>query len=170
MDLSIQLPDNEYITNTILPECNRDATNVNDVYNIFDIVPKSKLESLYNSVTEILNGDSNNKQEYVYFEKLLSFFIILLYTNICIYCFFRNSKFFTRTLYHVKSDPDSLKKAALLIYVQSVAAWLNMPIKDAKKRGIEVCSASQEINSHIIDTYSVQSKHGRYVHRHIITT
>ncbi|XP_003399797.1 uncharacterized protein LOC100645462 [Bombus terrestris] len=135
MDLSIQLPDNEYITNTILPECNRDATNVNDVYNIFDIVPKSKLESLYNSVTEILNGDSNNKQE--------------------------NSKFFTRTLYHVKSDPDSLKKAALLIYVQSVAAWLNMPIKDAKKRGIEVCSASQEINSHIIDTYSVQSKHGR---------
>lgn len=88
MDLSIQLPDNEYITNTTLPECNRDATSVNDVYNIFDIVPKSKLESLYDSVTEILNGNSNNKQEYVYFEKLLSFFIIVLYTNIYIYCYY----------------------------------------------------------------------------------
>ena len=40
MDLSIQLPDNEYITNTILPECNRDATNVNDVYNILILYQK----------------------------------------------------------------------------------------------------------------------------------
>lgn len=93
MDLSIQLPDNEYITNTTLPECNRDATSVNDVYNIFDIVPKSKLESLYDSVTEILNGNSNNKQEYVYFEKLLSFFIILLYTNIYIFAFSETQNF-----------------------------------------------------------------------------
>lgn len=84
MDLSVQLTDNEYITNTTLPECNRDATSVNDVYNIFDIVPKSKLESLYDSVTEILNGNSNNKQEYVYFEKLLFLLLycILIYTFI----------------------------------------------------------------------------------------
>lgn len=38
-----------------------------------------------------------------------------------------------------------------------------MPIKDAKKRGIKVCLVSEEINSYIINTYSVQSNHGRYV-------
>lgn len=63
----------------------------------------------------------------------------------------------------MKSDSDNFKKTALLIYIQAIATWLNMPIKDAKKRGIKVCLVSEEINSYIINTYSVQSNHGRYV-------
>ncbi|XP_006572264.1 uncharacterized protein LOC551240 isoform X2 [Apis mellifera] len=135
MELSTQLPNNEYITNTTLPECNRKATNVNDIYNIYDIVPENKLENLYNNVKEILNNNSNTLEE--------------------------NSKFFIRTLQYLKSDSDNLKKTALLIYIQAIATWLNMPIKDAKKRGIKVCLVSEEINSYIINTYSVQSNHGR---------
>lgn len=68
MELSTQLPNNEYITNTTLPECNRKATNVNDIYNIYDIVPENKLENLYNNVKEILNNNSNTLEEYVCFK------------------------------------------------------------------------------------------------------
>ncbi|XP_076663204.1 uncharacterized protein LOC143366219 [Andrena cerasifolii] len=134
MDLSMQLPDNEFITNTSLPECNRDATNVADVYNVYDIIPESKLETMYEKATEMLNDDSSVDGK---------------------------TKFFSRTLKLVKSDPDSVKKMALLLYIQAVVTWLNMPIKDAKKRGIEVCPFSHEVNSYIMDTYSVQSSHGR---------
>lgn len=72
-------------------------------------------------------------------------------------------KFFIKTLKHLQSDPDSVKKTALLIYIQSVITWLNMPMKDARKRVIEVCTISHEVNSHIVDTYSVQSTTGRFV-------
>lgn len=65
VDLSTQLPENEYITNTALPHCNRDATNVTDVYNVFDIVPESTLTTLYEKAAEILNGDVNDFEGYV---------------------------------------------------------------------------------------------------------
>ncbi|XP_054002469.1 uncharacterized protein LOC128889115 [Hylaeus anthracinus] len=134
-DLSIQLPDNEFITNTALPECNRDATNVKDVYNVYDIIPENKLENLYEKATEILNEDSSSLEG--------------------------KSKFFSRILKNIRVDPDNVKKTSLLVYIQAVAAWLNMPMKDAKKRGVEVCPASEDVNSYIISTYSVQSTHGR---------
>ncbi|XP_076753590.1 uncharacterized protein LOC143425032 [Xylocopa sonorina] len=135
MELSTEVPDSEYITNTTLPGCNRDALSPSDVYNIYDIIPENKLETLYNKVTEILNDNS-----------------ISIETN---------SKFITQTLRHLKSDPDNVTKVALLLYIHAVSVWLNMPIKDAKKRGIEVCAASDDVNLHIINTYSVQSNHGR---------
>ncbi|XP_076643300.1 DNA-directed RNA polymerase I subunit RPA49 [Halictus rubicundus] len=134
-DLSIQLPDNDYITNTALPECNREANNVKDVYNIYDIIPQAKLETLYDAASEVLNEDSNSLEG--------------------------RTKFFSRTVKFLRTDPDNVKKAALLIYMQAVATWLNMPMKDAKRRGIEVCQTSEEVNSHIINTYSVQSSTGR---------
>lgn len=55
IELSTEIPD-EYITNTNLPACNREAINVKDVYNIYDIVPKSVLETLYDQAVEILKG------------------------------------------------------------------------------------------------------------------
>ena len=90
--------------------------------------------------------------------------MLLLLLDYTFIAFSRDSKFFIQILKNLKSDPNNIKKTALLVYIQAVAIWLNMPIKDAKKRGIEVCLASQEINSHIIDTYSVQSNHGRYIY------
>ncbi|KZC10710.1 hypothetical protein WN55_02196, partial [Dufourea novaeangliae] len=79
MDLSTQLPDNDYITNTALPECNRDATNVKDVYNVYDIIPQNMLETLYDKATEILNKDSSSLEGYVcFFFKVIYFFSLLL--------------------------------------------------------------------------------------------
>lgn len=51
--------------NTALPECNRDAINVKNVYNIYDIIPQDKLETLYKKVSEILNEDSSSLEGYV---------------------------------------------------------------------------------------------------------
>nr|XP_033332439.1 DNA-directed RNA polymerase I subunit rpa49-like isoform X1 [Megalopta genalis] len=133
-DLSVQLANNEYITNTTLPKCNREAKTVKDVYDIYDIIPQEKLETLYDKAIETLNDDSS---------------------------LVGGSKFFHRTIKFLHTDPDKTKKTALLLYIQAVASWLNMPMKDGKKRGIEVCEASQEVNSHILDTYSVQSTTGR---------
>ncbi|XP_076162805.1 uncharacterized protein LOC143144363 [Ptiloglossa arizonensis] len=134
-DLSMQLPDNEFIMNTALPECNRDAINVKNVYNIYDIIPQDKLETLYKKVSEILNEDSSSLEG--------------------------KTKFFSRTLKYLWTDPDNIKKTALLIYIQAVVTWLNMPMKDAKKRGVQVCPDSEEVNSYIMDTYSIESTHGR---------
>lgn len=134
-ELSMQIPDNEYITNSTLPNCNREATNVNDVYNVYDIIPKSTLKTLDDAVTEMLDNDSTSLEG--------------------------KSEFFRKTFKYLKSDPDKVRKTALLVYIQAVSTWLNMPIKDAKKKRIDVCTASKEVNAYIIDTYSVQSNHGR---------
>ena len=134
-DLSMQLPENEYITNTALPHCNRDATNVTDVYNAFDIVPESTLKTLYERAAELMNSDVND--------------------------FEGKAKFFAWSLKRLKSDPDNIKKAALLIYIHAVVTWLNMPIRDAKKRHVDVCPSSEQVNAHVMDTYSIQSNTGR---------
>lgn len=76
MELSAQLPDDGCIINLTLPHCKRDATDVNDVYNMYDIVPKSKLETLYDNAAEILNDISNRKEEYV--SKSYYFFVIVI--------------------------------------------------------------------------------------------
>ncbi|XP_032680839.1 uncharacterized protein LOC116848644 [Odontomachus brunneus] len=130
-DLSTEVP-TEYITNTNLPTCNREATNVKDVYNIYDIVPKSKLETLYDQAMEILKGAIEGKP-----------------------------KFFTRTLRTIQSDPDNVNKVALLLYIETVNAWFTMPMKEAKKRDIVICPVSEEMNAHIINTYSISSASGR---------
>lgn len=59
--LDLSVPTDDCISNTVLPTCNRDATNVKDVYNIDDIIPRSKLEMLYEHAMEILNGDFNEE-------------------------------------------------------------------------------------------------------------
>ncbi|XP_043667245.1 uncharacterized protein LOC122628737 isoform X3 [Vespula pensylvanica] len=131
-DLETQIVDNDYVTNIHLPQCNRDATNIKDVYNINDIIPENKLETLNETAKETINRVPEGK-----------------------------SKFFTHALRFLKSDPDNIKKVALLLYIEAVAKWLNMPIKDAKKRGINICPYSEEVNSYIIETYSIQSYSGR---------
>lgn len=132
LDLSTQVTKDEFVSNGSLPPCNRDATNVSNVYNIYDIVAENILKTLYGSAEAVLKGEVEKK-----------------------------SQFFEQTLKRMQSDPDKVKKVAILLYIEGVCSWLNMPIKNAKKRGIEVCSESAEVNSHIIETYSVTSPHGR---------
>jgi len=132
LDLSTQLQDEDCISNAILPVCNRNASNVKDVYNVYDIIPKSKLETLYEHAMEVLNGDVEGK-----------------------------GKFFKRTLRTIQSDPDNVNKVVLLLYIEMINAWFAMPLKNAKKRDVVVCPFSEEVNQHVIDTYSVPSANGR---------
>ncbi|KAL0116750.1 hypothetical protein PUN28_009990 [Cardiocondyla obscurior] len=132
LELSNQLQTEEHLSNTILPVCNRNATNAKDVYNIYDIIPKSKLETLYEHAMEVLNGDVEGK-----------------------------GKFFKRTLRTIQSDPDNVNKIALLLYIEMINTWFAMPMKNAKRRDVVICSVSEEVNQYIIDTYSVSSPNGR---------
>lgn len=131
LDLSIQLQTDDSISNIILPPCNREASNVKDVYNVYDIIPRSKLEMLYEHAMEVLNGNLEGK-----------------------------STFFTHALKCIQSDPDNVNKVALLIYIEMVNTWCDMLLKDMKKRDVVVCPVSEEVNQHIIDTYSVPSANG----------
>jgi hypothetical protein len=79
-DLSTQLSTTESVINSFLPTCNRSASNVKDVYNIYDIIPKSKLETLYEHVVEILNGKIEG---YVYI--YISFFFLFSFKDIKIF-------------------------------------------------------------------------------------
>lgn len=132
LDLSTQLPANEHMTNISLPTCNRDVTNVKDVYNVYEIIPRSKLETLYDHAQEILNGSVEGK-----------------------------SKFFTCTLKTIQSDPDNINKISLLLYIEFINAWFAIPLAKVKKRSIVVCPISEEVNEYIVNTYSVPSANGR---------
>ncbi|KAH0945216.1 hypothetical protein HN011_011714 [Eciton burchellii] len=131
-DLSTQLSTTESVINSFLPTCNRSASNVKDVYNIYDIIPKSKLETLYEHVVEILNGKIEGK-----------------------------SKFFECTMESIRSDPDNVNKIAILFYIEMINTWFSMSLKDAKKRNAVVCHVSEDVNQHIINTYSISSVNGR---------
>lgn len=131
LDLSTPLEVEDSL-NAILPACNRNASNVKDVYNVYDIIPKSKLETLYEHAMEVLNGDLEGK-----------------------------GKFFKSTLKTIQSDPDKVNKVALLLYIDMINAWFAMPMKNAKKRDVVICPISKEVNDYIINMYSISSANGR---------
>lgn len=117
--------------NINLPPCNRDASHVKDVYDINDIVPEEKLKTLY-EVAANINNQTDGK-----------------------------SKFFTHALRVLKSDPENVKKVAILLYIEAVAKWLNTPIREIKKRNLDICPHSTEISSYITEMYSLPSSSGR---------
>lgn len=49
---------------------------------------------------------------------------------------------------------------ALLLYMETLANWLNVRIKDAKK-ALNVCSYSVDVGNHILNSYTVSSANGR---------
>ncbi|XP_015122477.1 uncharacterized protein LOC107044916 [Diachasma alloeum] len=73
----------------------------------------------------------------------------------------RTSEFYSRTLRAVKECPQTEKKIAILEFIYSVATWLNMPMKDAKKKSKDICPVSPEVSQYILETYSVNSTSGR---------
>lgn len=151
-----QIETEDSILSGILPTCNRNASNVKDVYNVYDIIPRSKLETLYEHAKEVLNGDLEG---YLIFFTSVNFFIYaILYMS---FCLLRRGTFFKRTLKIIQSDPDNVNKIALLLYIEMINAWFAMPMKNAKKRDVVICPISEEVNQHIIDTYSISNANGR---------
>ncbi|KYN40423.1 DNA-directed RNA polymerase I subunit RPA49 [Trachymyrmex septentrionalis] len=98
LDLSSELPNDDCL-NAILPVCNRNASNVKDVYNVYDIIPRSKLEMLHEHAMKITDEDMKEKAE-----------------------------FFKHTLKIMQSDPDRVNKIALLLYIEMINEWFAMKI------------------------------------------
>lgn len=93
LDLSNQLPDDDCL-NAILPACNRNASNVKDIYNVYDIIPRNKLEMLYEHAMKITDEDMKEKAE-----------------------------FFKHSLRIIQSDSDKVNKVALLLYIEMINQW-----------------------------------------------
>ncbi|XP_012273280.1 uncharacterized protein LOC105695866 isoform X2 [Orussus abietinus] len=131
-DLSFKLNESSLTGNTSFPEPNREASDVADVYNMYEIVPKATLKTLYSEAKQILEDPGTGRSEY-----------------------------FMKTLEDLKTTTKNVKKVAVLLYMEAVSEWLKMLIKDAKKKGIEICPFSREVNNHVIETYSLPSANGR---------
>ena len=74
---------------------------------------------------------------------------------------FRKCEYYIKTLKSLANDPKKTEKIAMLEYIESVRTWLGMPIRDIKKRELVVCYYSEQVNSHVIDSYSMMGAHGR---------
>jgi len=60
----------------------------------------------------------------------------------------------------IESDPDSVNKMAILFYIEMIMTWFSMPLKDVKRRNTIICQVSEDVNQHIIDTYSIANVNG----------
>lgn len=125
---------NEDTSNFILPPCDRSANNVEDVYSVYDIVPKDALKTLHEKARMLTQENAVADG---------------------------NTQFFTNVLSQLRNVRKGYKKIAILMYIEAVATWLSVPMKDAKRKSIDICPISSVINLHIIDAYSVQTANGR---------
>jgi hypothetical protein len=50
-----------------------------------------------------------------------------------------------------------------LLYAELLIKFLNIPIKNISRQKCPVCPFSEEINSKIMNTFTLQSPNGRYV-------
>lgn len=61
----------------------------------------------------------------------------------------------------LKELPNTNKRLAVLLYINTVMTWFQIPIKGAKRRGIEVCPFSRKVNDYVMEKYSINSISGR---------
>ncbi|XP_034940522.1 DNA-directed RNA polymerase I subunit RPA49-like [Chelonus insularis] len=113
-----------------IPPCNRDAQSPTDVYNLYDIIPEEKLKLIIDKVGEI---SVNNSER---------------------------SRFYVDTYQSIVNDSLKNHKIAVLEFIYGINKWMNMNIRDAKKKSSEI-SPFPEISNFIIETYSVLSINGR---------
>jgi hypothetical protein len=50
-----------------------------------------------------------------------------------------------------------------LLYAELIIKFLNIPIKNMHRQKYAICPFSEEINSKIMNTFTLQSPNGRYV-------
>ncbi|XP_014238209.1 uncharacterized protein LOC106659940 [Trichogramma pretiosum] len=118
----------DLIDGQILPPCNTDAKHESEIYNIYDIVPKKILKTLYIASVDISESDIVDKPT-----------------------------FFMKTVEYVKTDPKSAFKIAMLLYIEAIANWLNKPVKSAKSKDFNVCEHSADVNSYVLQNYSINN-------------
>jgi hypothetical protein len=119
-----------------LPPINRAATTVDDVYNLHAIVSAVELASLKNEAIKILN----EPQEKMY------------------------SEFFWKTLPNMLELGDNqqvVEGVCGLLYAELIIKFLNVPIKKLHRQKFPICPFSEEINTKIMNTFTLHSPTGR---------
>lgn len=61
----------------------------------------------------------------------------------------------------LKANSTRNEKIAILEFIYDMCEWLNLPFKTSKKQLNELCPVSPEINSFIIENYSMMGATGR---------
>ncbi|KAJ8925362.1 hypothetical protein NQ315_009192 [Exocentrus adspersus] len=117
--------------NVYRPKINRDASTVDQVYNLEDIVPMSVLNTLSEEAVEIIEDADLTKNS-------LAPFISKSISEILEYA------------------PDELKihRITIFLYINYLIKFMNTPVKNFTKKFI-LCDRSPQVNNHILDNYSI---------------
>ncbi|KDR22974.1 DNA-directed RNA polymerase I subunit rpa49 [Zootermopsis nevadensis] len=119
-----------------LPPINRIAATVDDVYSLHDIVSAEELASLKEEAIRTMKEPKKDMF----------------------------SSFFSQTLPNVLqlgSSQPVIESVCALLYADLLIKFLNTSLKSLQKQKNIVCPYSEDVNSKIINTFTVQSPHGR---------
>ncbi|KAJ3665716.1 hypothetical protein Zmor_001198 [Zophobas morio] len=117
------------------PPINRDASTREQVYVLHDIVPENVLDSLEEEATNALSSDLDNIELTPFIKERLT------------------------ELQNSTSD-SVIGTAKILLYVDYLMKFINKPAKAITKKFV-ICQSSVDVNSHILDNFSVVSNTGR---------
>ncbi|RZC00571.1 RNA pol I A49 domain containing protein, partial [Asbolus verrucosus] len=111
------------------PLINRNASTRQQVYSLNDIVPEEILNSLEPEAHRILSSDLEQ---------------------------FSLSPFIKQPLVELQNSSvcDRVEKCELLLYINYLITYFKEPPKNIRRRFI-ICKSSQNVNSHILDNFSV---------------
>ena len=86
--------------------------------------------------------------------------------NIVAFSCHRYSEFFWEALPNMLKLGDNqqvVEGVCGLLYAELLIKFLNVPIKKLQRQKCYICPFSEEINSKIMNTFTLQSQNGRYV-------
>ncbi|KAJ8977976.1 hypothetical protein NQ317_008169 [Molorchus minor] len=112
------------------PKINRQASTVEQVYNLADLVPNSVLDSLEADAENIANNDSLGDYNMMPFSSLNIAKIL------------------------ESSSGNRLKKIKIFLYIHFLIKFINTPVRSITKKFI-ACDISTEVNNNILDNYSI---------------
>ncbi|CAG9813628.1 unnamed protein product [Phaedon cochleariae] len=120
------------------PKINRDASTRDGIYNLEDLVPGYILDTLAPEAGQIMT--TGNMQPYNFGP------------------FVSNS--ISRILMNDASEEIQIRRITIFLYINYLIKFMATPMKNITKKFI-VCDKSPDVNSHILDTFSVNSQNSR---------
>jgi hypothetical protein len=115
------------------PTIHRDASTVEQVYILSELVPDFVLDSLEKEANEVLSSDVDSIEM---------------------------SELIKDKLRELQDSSGDVNKCKLLLYIGYLMKYVMTPAKYITKRFV-VCQSSREVNTHILDNFSVTTSAGR---------
>ncbi|GFG30020.1 hypothetical protein Cfor_00612 [Coptotermes formosanus] len=119
-----------------LPPINRDAATVDDVYNLHDIVSAEELASLKEQAVSTLKDPQKEMFSVFFWETLPS-------------------------MLKLGNSQQVVEGVCALVYADLLIKFLNISAKSLQRQKYVICPYSEDINSKIINTFTLQTPSGR---------